>query len=93
MLFQFLWSVIEFAQDSEESAAVEVVPITWVTISNNIITCKWPGKNSRKAIKKQTVPLSSWETWNVGNIFLQTGNVYSNYYYYFYFEVLIVNDM
>ncbi|XP_018392802.1 PREDICTED: uncharacterized protein LOC108771892 [Cyphomyrmex costatus] len=66
-----LWFVVEFEQQLEDSTTVEVVPSTWVTILENITTCKWPPKNSRKAIKKRIPPSDSWETWTIVNILLK----------------------
>lgn len=78
-MFQLLWSVVEFADDLEESAAVEVIPTIWIIVLNNNITCKWPDKNSRKAIKKCETPKSSWKTYQIKTILFQTGNIYYHY--------------
>lgn len=75
-MFQVLWSVVEFFDNLEESAAIEVIPTIWITIINNEITCKWPDKNPRKAIKKCAAPKSSWKIYKIKTILLQTGNIY-----------------
>jgi len=53
VLFQFLWSVVEFTENSEESTAVEVVLTTWVTILNNKLHANGLRKTSAKQSRNE----------------------------------------
>ncbi|CAL1678215.1 unnamed protein product [Lasius platythorax] len=67
------WSVIEFVNIDNESNAIEIVPTSWITITNDQIMCKWPEKNVRKCILKKEPPKDCWEKYIV-QLILQTNS-------------------
>ncbi|XP_077273280.1 uncharacterized protein LOC143903512 isoform X2 [Temnothorax americanus] len=58
-----IWSVVEFV--TEQTGEIEVVPTSWLQQKEDKIFCKWPKKNPRKYIRKNTQPDSSWEMFTV----------------------------
>ncbi|XP_071577508.1 uncharacterized protein [Temnothorax nylanderi] len=58
-----IWSVVEFV--TEQTGEIEVVPTSWLEQKEDKIFCKWPKKNPRKCIRKNTQPDSSWEMFTV----------------------------
>jgi len=70
--------VIEFINIEGQSNAVEVVPTSWMTFTNDQIMCKWPEKNVRKYILRKEPPKDNWQKYIVQLIFQSSKYCHKN---------------